>query len=219
MTGCIVMTPPAFLSEEDAMRVIKEELGKHGIKLGGRGELRGVSMKAPLEGMKPRDARAAWYGPGDSTVHSFSVDGMDKKAGVAVEYVSNAECRRFDPWGRIGTVRSCKTKEVASCLAKVAAEQGPATVRIGVFYDPLVSEAESELYFDDEKLEKLYKTSTDAKASPEEREKAKKEIERHHEAKAKESMERLDKEAKGLLRKQVQDFVKWLDRQGGKKDG
>ncbi|HBO43451.1 MAG TPA: hypothetical protein DD670_05880, partial [Planctomycetaceae bacterium] len=34
-TGCIVMTPPVFLSEEEAMQIIKDELAKHGIALSG----------------------------------------------------------------------------------------------------------------------------------------------------------------------------------------
>jgi hypothetical protein len=30
-TGCVVMTPPVFLSEEEGMQILREELAKHGI--------------------------------------------------------------------------------------------------------------------------------------------------------------------------------------------
>lgn len=32
-TGCVVISPPVFLSEEEALQVVKEELAKHGVQL------------------------------------------------------------------------------------------------------------------------------------------------------------------------------------------
>ncbi len=32
-TGCVVISPPVFLSEEEALQIVKEELAKHGVKL------------------------------------------------------------------------------------------------------------------------------------------------------------------------------------------
>ena len=33
-TGCIVMSPPVFLSEEEALQVIREEMAAKGVQLG-----------------------------------------------------------------------------------------------------------------------------------------------------------------------------------------
>ena len=40
--GCVVVSPPVFLSEEEAVQVIREELAKQGIKL-----KEGIRLKAP----------------------------------------------------------------------------------------------------------------------------------------------------------------------------
>ena len=41
-TGCIVVSPPVFLSEEEALQIVKEELAKHGVQLAAGPRLEGV---------------------------------------------------------------------------------------------------------------------------------------------------------------------------------
>jgi hypothetical protein len=43
-TGCVVVTFPVFLSEEEAMQVIREELAEHGIDLTRGPDLEGLTV-------------------------------------------------------------------------------------------------------------------------------------------------------------------------------
>ena len=49
-TGCVVVSPPVFLSEEEGMQILREELAKHGVHLKTGGTLEGV-----LPGSQDRD--------------------------------------------------------------------------------------------------------------------------------------------------------------------
>ena len=43
-TGCVVVSPPVFLSEEEGMQILREELAKHGIQLKAGGTLEGIRV-------------------------------------------------------------------------------------------------------------------------------------------------------------------------------
>ena len=47
-SGCIVMNPPVFLSEEEALQILGEELARAGIKLGAGRRLNEVTVEMPL---------------------------------------------------------------------------------------------------------------------------------------------------------------------------
>ncbi len=49
VTGCNVVTPPVFLSEEEGLQILREELAKHGIQLKAGGTLQGVVVPARSE--------------------------------------------------------------------------------------------------------------------------------------------------------------------------
>ena len=48
-TGCIVVSPPVFMSEEEGMQILREELAKHGIQLKAGGTLEGIRVPARSE--------------------------------------------------------------------------------------------------------------------------------------------------------------------------
>ena len=84
-TGCIAVAPPSFLSEEEAMQVIKYELAKHGVKLGDGEELKDLIVQIPCHDR---------YGIGErepkkqlplSLPRPLAVDAIDKSKNIAVE--------------------------------------------------------------------------------------------------------------------------------------
>jgi len=120
-TGCIVMTPAVFLSEEEAMKVIREELGKSGIRL---------QRDKPLEDVVICDWNGCPVRP--TTV----VDGLDANSSVAVEFISKGDCIWLDPSVGGSTAMSFDTKGVARYVAHQIRDQGLRWYHVGVFYDP-----------------------------------------------------------------------------------
>ncbi|MHC4168524.1 MAG: hypothetical protein ACYSWQ_16360 [Planctomycetota bacterium] len=185
-TGCVVVAPPVFLSEEEAMQVITEELDKTSLEVTGKNVvLKGIEF--PQRRERLRRVGNDWNEvveeiPGES--EPLSVDITDDKHEVAVEYIS-----RFD-YFRLGGARSSSTvqgynfKDVATDLAEAVEKKGPG-VYFGTFYDPM--------------------TKTDWRQFMAEKDSRK----RWEQARAQGEVE-----AKRLLRLQVKDFVDWLKGQG-----
>ena len=57
VVGCIVVTPPAFLSEEEGAQIIREELATKGVRLSPGGTLAGVRM--PRQSPEPKEVKGA----------------------------------------------------------------------------------------------------------------------------------------------------------------
>jgi hypothetical protein len=181
--GCIVVNPPPFLSEEEAMLVIKAELAKRGIDLGRRAEFDDLALTRPLENLW--DRKEDRY---PRTTELFEADGWHNAKRIAVEFVSVADCDKLDPWTIFhGEYRS---KKVASCLNDLVAKDARHACYFGVFYDPMVWPC------DINESEAVSTAKSEDRISVE----ARKRLAR-------------DK-AKTFLRRQVQDFVVWLDKQG-----
>jgi hypothetical protein len=198
-TGCVVVTPPVFLSEEEALVVITAELAKAGVRVTGKNVLLdGVRLPqappvalakdgAPLltatAGLKARLVP----GPGIPLEADIVANGQK----VAVEYVSAREQQSLGAVRRniLSSVQGHDTKSIAAHVAKEVAKQGK-DIHFGAFYDPIIG-----LELDWDKVEKL-KTAAE-----------------HREFREK-SMAKCRLEAKRLLRLQVKDFVDWLKGQG-----
>ena len=182
--GCVVVSPPVFLSEEEALTVIREELARHGVHL--------AESKVVVEGVATAKQRQVWGEdangdikidlvevPGSSK--PLRIDGVDRKRHVAVEFVS-AEREYFELGGpeSQASVQDFDTKRVAATLAETIQSQARDPFYVGVLYDPIVTDSSRE-------------------GGP-------------AEWKAREA--RLREEARALLKAQVSDFVAWLAEQG-----
>lgn len=138
-TGCVVLAPAVFLSEEEAIQIIREELAKHGVKLVGGIRPRSAQTMPTFEDLSHQgpgktvlEQRAREYkGP----IHPEELEAVDRAKKVAVRYVSrNTEDRlRKVKW--MGTVGAYDLSETAE---RIAAElkKGTAELFVGVFYDP-----------------------------------------------------------------------------------
>ena len=74
--GCVAVSSPVFLSEEEALQIIKEELAKEGIELGAGMTLAGVSV----EFKDDRSSTSCWLGEAKrSKIVPGELDAVDRK--------------------------------------------------------------------------------------------------------------------------------------------
>jgi hypothetical protein len=229
-TGCVVITPPVFLSEEEAMQVIKEELGKHGIKVSKGGEFKNVVVKLPRQdiyGVK-RLAKRTGTKSQPSKPEPLRVDAVNREKRIAVEYVSKTDVAKLNAYPTCGsTAPFYDAKLVATQLLHEATGKGVETVYLGVFYDPIARPVSPLSPRGRAKLKALLARVKARQASEDKVGGAVKE-KKHVEPEQSKALEAAEKkyreEAKippkergrTLLRKQVQDFTKWLEKQGVK---
>jgi hypothetical protein len=189
-TGCVVVTFPVFLSEEEAMQVIREELAEHGIELTSAPDLKGLTVMP-----RTRPGENEPFTDEQPTPKPLSMDGIDDLNQVAVKYISETDCEKLD-WTRCyGMVTEYDSKGMARHVAEQIKERGRQRLYAGVFYDPLV---DLEFGFDEWGADEDVEEET-----PEQWEAAYQKIRSRSAAKAKQ-----------LLRRQAEDFVAWLGRQG-----
>jgi hypothetical protein len=136
--GCVAVTPPVFLSEEEAMQVVREELGKHGIELKAGRALQNVRI--PLRMAVANNGAAA--GPAlpqpNKTVDGavpLKLDGVDSEKKIAVEFISR---ERYAALHKGPNAAGDNYKETAKFVAAEVKRQGKEPIYVGVFYDPVV---------------------------------------------------------------------------------
>jgi hypothetical protein len=210
-TGCVVVMPPAFLSEEEALQVVKEELAKHGIQLAAGRVLKDLKV-APRRMQVVKDdekVQQVWtdeknrrFVPDKEHATPLRVTAIDENRSIIIKFVCRSNYERLggvDPHnGEVldrdgntrgftaSSVRSYDFKDAAEYLAAEVKEQGKGRVFFAVFYDPL----------------------TRAPVEP-----PKKGKRNDWSAKWEERKKRNRDESEEMLRQQAQDFVAWLKEQ------
>jgi len=215
-TGCVVVNPPVFLSEEEALQVITEELQQAGLHFSQRDvPMEDVSIPLRIEVRKEdwvtgRDGLTAK--PARTQTRSLNLDLVDSTRFVAVEFVSQSDHRESrtnhdDTDDTMTTLRSSSVqeydfKDTAAWIAKYAGEQGRG-LRLGIFYDPIAwpkpasDSAQPSGLTETQDLAELFRAA----------------VHEHDRIGRMTSEERLA-ESKRLLRLQVKDFADWLKGQG-----
>ena len=184
--GCDMVAPPVFLSEQEALAIIKSVAGEAGLKF----------EAAPPEYTATKnktETKYSWdykskYVLGDGEV---GMDLYDDKKGVAVSYVSMESAEHIFPNGA-STITIYNPRELAELTVEDFAQQN-GDIAVGVFYDPgknLGDEAQKKI------LDEYYSS-----------EKAWEERMAQYENSAKHLIEE-------DLRAQVLDFIEWLQAQG-----
>ncbi len=141
--GCVVVSPPVFLSEEEAMQVIREELGKHGIQLQEAQPLKSILIPQRTkewEVVRKADGTAE---PVDKygNVTPLKPNGIDLSKKIAVLYLSFKLWQEEDPFGARtgrGTVDEFDFKDAAVYVVEQVTKRGKEPLYFGVFYDPAV---------------------------------------------------------------------------------
>jgi len=186
VTGCVVVAAPVFLSEEEALQVIVEVLGKAGVEV----TARNVVMKdvvIPVRGIveyevagKPAMAVREFPALGQP----LSVDIEDGKRHIGVEFVSCRDYTRLGGVASLSTVQEYDFKQVAKGVAGAVREKGTG-LYFGTFYDPVHHGDKEVVRPEDDRSRTVGAIGVLSES-----------------------------EARHLLRLQVQDFVDWLKGQG-----
>ena len=211
-TGCIAISPPVFLSEEEAMQVIREELAQRGVRLTETNRpVAGVKLpkqewkwhctlwKIPVPEFLPRLVQKAGVSPwsvfdAQGRYHEdrehgvpLKADGVDPRKRIAVEFVSQSDETELVS-GEMSTAQRYDSKAVAQTIAKHVKEEATEKLYFGAFYDPMAPRVFPPVSVaqDEAAWEKRW-MDTKLKSAA---------------------------ESKRLLRLQVQDFVTWLQAQG-----
>lgn len=191
-TGCVVVAPPVFLSEEEAWQVIDEELERQKLKLPGIGfEVRGVKIPHRTESDSVRDGK--WKPivkdlPG--TIEAYKADRANPEKHIAVEFVSQNDYDRLGGPRSSSTVQSYDFKQVGNSVAEAVRKEAKERLYFGALYDPAVRVERPKSEPD------KVKTAADWRKYWEE------------------SLKKSKAESQRLLRLQVQDFLQWLQAQG-----
>jgi len=212
-TGCIVMSPPVFLSEEEALQVVREDLAAKGVQLG--------TNKVAVAGVP---ACSTWIRPGEKTPRPFESDAADPRKKVFVEFVTAYDADQWNweqqrearPDGSfmISSVQEYDLPKTSVYVAGRVKRRATEKVYFGTFYDPVAGR------IDHEKLAAQTGAAAAAQSPPE---KVKAEVKSVGSSvmtylDGLSPMERMEMEARAksrrLLRLQVQDFLKWLQAQG-----
>lgn len=183
--GCVVMTPPAFLSEEEALVVIKDELSKHGILFNKEKILLNeVSILPPKEAEFESLIKVLPYlDMIEGKPTPLEIDLQNSEKVINVEYICKEEFDKYDGARISSTVSSYNTKKNAMHVRdqiQLVAKEGI----FGVFYDPMPDLVRRRI------THPAYNEQGEL-------------IPR-----------KPNEESVNLLREQVQDFAQWLKEQG-----
>lgn len=179
-TGCVVISPPVFISEEEAAVIIKEELAKHGLELDRTNiVLEGVEIEPDLDGAPDR-----WQ-PEPLKVE---IDMQDSNKKISVEFVSKKDHSAIESLKYKRMISSVQRYEIKKAGERLRSELKihQAEGVYGIFYDPMVP------------LFRYPITSEDVKSVNQMR------------LRWEERMKLAKDNASEELRKQVQDFAEWL---------
>ncbi len=182
--GCVVVSPPAFLSEEEALQVIGEELEGHHLVL--------TQFDIPIEGLTFGQKEESWtsengeflsevFDDPDRPAVTFTLDRATADGNVGVEFVSRKDYHDLGGPRNYSTVQGFDLLEISGRLS-VDLGQREDGCYYGVFYDPMENYGRSNWM---EPTHQMHATRADAKERSEE-----------------------------LLRLQVRNFLTWLEGQG-----
>jgi hypothetical protein len=202
-TGCIVMAPPVFLSEEEALQVIREEMAARGVPLGtNQTTLPGVIVHRQVWST-PQALKEGTNQPArpknEIRSEPLKTDAADPQRKVFIEFVGERDApfwdlQRliYDGKRDIRPGEDYDLPQTAHYVADRVKRDATTKVYFGTFYDPIAK----SLDIRERPLGSLAEMASPGTTPP---------PGPWADAKA---------ESRRLLRLQVQDFIKWLQAQG-----
>ena len=129
--GCVVVNPPAFLSEEEAMEVISDELGKVGIDLTEQDVL--IRTLHYNKSEYDREKRAMIETPAQE---EYRADAIDRQKHVAVEFWTSRDDLHFRP-----PMESAGSHNFSEALKDIPKQLKPSDedLYVATFYDPMTT--------------------------------------------------------------------------------
>lgn len=139
--GCVMVAPPAFLSEDEALSVINEVAKDYGLEFseGSDIEFSGV-LQPTVNFTEPENT------PASDALMTMHPDFADMAHGVAIEFLSVEDVKSWaDPEGVWASVEQYDTKGTAAQLSDALDEASSgSSVTAGVLYDPCELSEKSE---------------------------------------------------------------------------
>jgi hypothetical protein len=191
--GCMMIAPPVFLSEQEAIAIIKSMTEDSGLNFSASPP-EYIATKNQAEHLTQYSWEGTRYILGDGNV---GLNLYDDKKGVAVSFISmeNAELRYVNFKDEVtweSSVSSYSPRELAELTVEDFAQQN-GDIAVGVFYDPGKD-------WESEEHQRILDEYNDSEKDWEEK------------------MTQYENEVKLLieenLRAQVRDFIEWLQGQG-----
>lgn len=126
-SACVAVAPPVFLSEEEALQIIVEELSQQGLTFSDRN----VPLKSVIITWREYERKYDWISEtrrGDiaEVTKPLQVDRVDPDHQVGVEYIDSLEAFHLGEY---------EPHAAAASVAAEVAKQG-SSIRFGAFYDP-----------------------------------------------------------------------------------
>lgn len=216
--GCLVVTAPVFLSEEEALKAISEEFESAGISLSRRDvTLDDVLVpRHELTGYDPETFEWIYK----TEMFPLKVDLVDLAGRVAVEYVATDDCFNLGAKPGSDTIQKYACREVASGVGTlIRASRKAPKMFYGVFYDPMTSLVEESETVSTANTKTGAGTSDAGRAAkggsdapngfkPNESEILEKQLNRYK------KYDEARQLSRDQLRLQVRDFIEWLKGQG-----
>jgi hypothetical protein len=199
--GCVSVTSPVFLSEEESLQIIIEELSKEGITLGEGIPLAGVNVEFKDDNHSTDhwlgEERRSHFIPGE-------LDAVDQHRKVGIQFVSREDEEKTELWGG-----SINTKKVAQRFSEEFQAQAKVDMHIGIFYDP-VTDMHADFFnalLEDSKNEEDCKLDADSRAKESNNNRSERRIDNKWEKSKQAALVK----SRELLRRQAQDFVAWQE--------
>lgn len=146
-TGCIVMSPPVFISESEAKKIIFDALSAEGIQMS--------TENCPVIQVNHSVFEFNFSdGSSKESVErvALRMDGYNEELNLAIQFVSADDHEKLKPdLGFYSSVQSYDTRETAELIRKEL--QDSSTVNSGIFYDPMPSIELMEEDYEKNKLE------------------------------------------------------------------
>jgi hypothetical protein len=86
-TGCMVITPPVFLSEEEALQIVKEELAKNGVQLAPGLVLKDMTIAPRRTQQVEHDEKSRKIVPDQENARPLRLTGIDVKKSIAIKFI------------------------------------------------------------------------------------------------------------------------------------
>ncbi len=133
LVGCVIETPPVFLSEEEAMQVITEEMSRAGVEGWRRSvDFEGVNfsqygIRSTIFGVKE--------GKLPGTAKPLNVDLQNDEHAIAIEFVSTEDYFVLGGFQEWNSLQDWDFQHIAQDVASEVQKLGP-EVYFGTFYEP-----------------------------------------------------------------------------------
>ena len=185
--GCVAMSPPVFISEADAKRIIEDELKKSGVEIDKRKyRVEGIQIKKEHRFMSEEQQRKHQANILNSLKDQIPVemDGYNSKYNLGYEYISTEDYDKIVVKHYMSTARGWDTKGIAEKVQDTLEKNDK--INAVVFYEPL-NDVDFSKYDNvtDDISKQIEMSRRDAK-----------------------------KETESLLRQQVRDFISWAKAEG-----